>query len=234
MVGAFGLIFGGISLFAKSFESINLIVLLGSIAIILLGFKGLLYVNKNWKAKIINRVKEQKEGLIGHWSIEHNQWKIYLEEQKTKDKNDLKSFVIMTFMVSYIVGVIMFIFKYEWYFSLLLGLALAGGLSLIIAGLFALSQRNQHDKLSAFDSGEIYFSNEVIIMNQFVISFKQLGQSISNIAIDKERMVPVLNVEITAKSPNGGSNKKEYSIPINIAEIDEVSKVTKFCESVVK
>ncbi|GEM_PF-6969118 len=226
-IAAFGgVVAFSILLFARPYETTNLLILIFLVVLLYWSVIMLIKVNNAWKQALIKEIKEEGKDVITSWHIDQGSWATYLSEQRSRIKSITTQTAIVATAIIYAIAVFAISRSDKTIIEgLLWGLPIGIVLGVFIAGVYGLFQYLQLRKLSANKQGKIYMAKEAILVNNLLIVFKKkLFQSISAAELLLDKSVPVINLTVKMKSGER-SSYQEYFIPFPVGMEDEVNKI---------
>lgn len=214
MIGCFSVVF--ISTMFLFIDGFSVLIILGIIAGILLGYwsiKMMIKLNKGWMTNMVEEIRsgEIENSLV--WKFSKEEWSAFIQWRKKTDRGDLKGSIIMTSIIAIV------IFFAVMYSSLeilpLVGVSLGAGVAFgtLIGLLMFWGNVMITKKMNASPDGKIIFTENAFLINDLLIFFNQMGTSLKKMKI-VEYDFGLLIHAVVATQAGTRKNEKEHTFPI--------------------
>ncbi|UXX80763.1 hypothetical protein N7E81_06575 [Reichenbachiella carrageenanivorans] len=232
MVCMGGVVASGVLMASKGFSAVYVVVALVSIGLGYWVVQRMIALNSTWMSEMISEIRSGQVASFETWEVDQSTWASFIRGREQEVKKDLVGMMIMSTLIAG--GV--FAYMLQDQFSNMVELVLASsGLGVVFGALISvlmhLGNRQQLKKMKASDHGQLYFTEEAILVNDLLIYFNQMGAFLKQVTIEKGDELPAYLHILTETRAGKRSNERLHVLPVPPNKADSAAAIHIYYQS---
>jgi len=173
---------------------------------------------------IIEQIKNGKVELLATWNFDEVSWAKYIAWRRQYNRKEGRFMTIL----SIVIGSIIFFFILNGIFDVVLLFLISAGSGLlfgvVIGSLFYWGYNIRMKNITTEKIGRIFFTENVILVNNMVINFNYLGSKLDAIEIIQRDDWNLIQIKPLTEFDDQ-NNEQTYLVPVPIDRLEEATEL---------
>lgn len=210
-----GLVASGILMASKGFDFMYVGVVLVSVGLGYWVVRLMMALNSAWMGEMIGEIRSGQVESFEKWEVDQATWATFISGREQEIKKELIGMMVMSSLIAG--GIFGYMLKDQFADMITLALAsavLGVAFGVLISLMMHWGNQQQLNKMKASDKGQLYFTEEAILVNDLLIYFNQMGSFLKRVEIE-EGEEPATYLHILTETRAGNRrNERLHVLPI--------------------